>query len=105
MNTAAPAIRIAAQVAYPADIRGTTTVTISAPSTVPSIWLMPISPPSVPRCRTGTRSGSAAVSDASIPPRPAWAMTQPATITGTAGEAATIAMPTAPVTAPAAVHG
>jgi hypothetical protein len=49
MNTTAPAIRIAAYVAYAADIRGTTTVTISAPSTVPSNWLIPISPPSVPR--------------------------------------------------------
>ena len=101
----APASRIAAQVRYPADILVTNTVTISAPSTVPSIWLIPISPPSVPRWLTGTRSGSAAVSVASMPPSPSSAMNHPTAIIATEPDAATTAMPAAPVAAHSSVHG
>src|ERR1700759_4991949 len=65
-----------------------TTVTSSAPSTVPSIWLIPMRAPSVPRWLTGTRSGSAAVSVASMAPRPSSAVNQPTAITGTPRAAA-----------------
>ena len=81
------------------------TVTISAPSTVPSIWLIPISAPSHPRWLTGTRSGSAAVRVASMPPSPSSATNQPTAITATEGDAATMAIPSAPVSAQPTVHG
>ena len=93
VNAAAKPTTMTAQATYPADIRVMITVTSSAPSTVPSIWLMPISAPSAPRWPTGTRSGSAAVSVASMPPRPSSAMNQPTAMTATAGDAATTSEP------------
>jgi hypothetical protein len=66
---------------------------------------MPMSAPRVPRWLTGTRSGSAAVSVASIPPSPSSAMNQPTAMTAISGAAATMPRPAAATTAQPSVHG
>jgi hypothetical protein len=59
----------------------------------------------VPRWVTGTRSGNAAVSVASMPPSPSSAMNQPTAMTAMAGDAATTRRPAAAMTAQPSVHG
>ena len=59
------------------------TAAMPDPATTPTVWAMASQPPTAPRCREGTWSGTVAVSAASIAFRVPWAIAQPSTITAT----------------------
>ena len=93
-----------ATAAYPAALPVTSAVTSTTPSTSPSTCGMPTQPDTAPRWTTGTRSGTAAVSDASIALNPVCAATHPSATPATVCCRARTSRASAPNTAPPSVH-
>jgi hypothetical protein len=94
----------AASSAYPA-LPVTTLVTSTTASSTPTDWGRPIQPDTVPRCLTGTWSGTAALRLACSAFSPAWARHQPAMTPASVCWPARKASAAPPASAPPTSHG
>ena len=75
------------------------------PATTPTVWAMASHPPTAPRWRLGTWSGTVAVIAASIAFRDAWASAQPRAITTIDCACESTSIATTPPTSPPSTHG
>lgn len=80
-------------------------VATSAPASAPTVWPSPTQPPTSPRWATGTRSGIAASSAASMPPKAVCTPHQATIITAALPAPASASRLIAPSTAEASTHG